>query len=250
MVSVITKTVMSYYRNRPLFGSGPGFYGGPPRTPKSQIDRRPAPGLRTSRRPVDGIREVVAPGPPAGAPRELKVEDLASEREPNPTAVLEAEIARLRGLLADKERTAREASVRTQIADDEIERAKLRIEKDARKDLERRTRSFLLSFLDVVDDLDRAIAAAGDEERDSPMLCGVELVRKGFLDKLARHEVAHQPVLGERFDPARHEAVGMVPVDSAERDGLIVGVVREGYTIGEDTLRPASVAVGRYRGPE
>ena len=42
-----------------------------------------------------------------------------------------------------------------------------------------------------------------------------------------------------------HEAVTTVPATSADQDGMIVGVIRPGYRIGEDVLRPAAVAVAR-----
>jgi molecular chaperone GrpE (heat shock protein) len=43
----------------------------------------------------------------------------------------------------------------------------------------------------------------------------------------------------------KHEAISTVPAASSEDDGRVVGVVRHGYTIGEDVLRPASVAVAK-----
>jgi molecular chaperone GrpE len=50
---------------------------------------------------------------------------------------------------------------------------------------------------------------------------------------------------GQRFDPALHEAVSTVPAALPDDDGLIVGVVRHGYRIGDDVLRPAAVAVAK-----
>jgi len=42
-----------------------------------------------------------------------------------------------------------------------------------------------------------------------------------------------------------HDAVTTVQVDDANQDGVVVGVIREGYLIGDEVLRPAGVAVGR-----
>jgi len=50
---------------------------------------------------------------------------------------------------------------------------------------------------------------------------------------------------GEAFDPTVHEAIGTVPASSPDEDGRIVGVVREGYRIGDEVLRPAAVAVAK-----
>lgn len=268
-VSVITKTLMSYYRNRRLFGPGSGLLGGPTRAPSSPFDRLVKAGPRTGRREIASAgddraagriapvrnRRREEPSAPFDAPtsgaRQVKSEDLADRHAHTPTVSMEAEIARLRALLAERdERDERSSTARPDSTDDEIERAKRRIERDARKDAERRTSSVLLSFIEVLDDLDRAIAAAREEDSDSAVLRGIELVRKRFVDKLARHEVTRAPARGEQFDPARHEAVAIVPVDTRERDGTIVEEMRAGYVKGADILRPAAVSVGRYRRPE
>ena len=50
--------------------------------------------------------------------------------------------------------------------------------------------------------------------------------------------------LGSPFDAAIHEAVSTAPVADHTQDGIVVAVAREGYVIGDDLLRPASVVVG------
>ena len=50
------------------------------------------------------------------------------------------------------------------------------------------------------------------------------------------------------FDATAHEAVSMAPVSDPQQDGRIVGVAKEGYEIGGELLRPASVVVGRLDG--
>jgi molecular chaperone GrpE len=54
--------------------------------------------------------------------------------------------------------------------------------------------------------------------------------------------------LGERFDADRHDAVSLAPVQNPAQDGLVVAVVKEGYAIGDEILRPASVVVGKANG--
>ncbi len=45
----------------------------------------------------------------------------------------------------------------------------------------------------------------------------------------------------------RHEAIALVPVTDPAKDGTVIDVMREGYLIGDETLRPAGVAVGKSR---
>jgi molecular chaperone GrpE len=177
-------------------------------------------------------------------------------------AELEAEIERLHKLVEEKDQHAREAAVQARVAGEELERAKERIRKDADRELEQRKRGVLLAFIEVLDDLDRALDAARQGQGapaaalpgatlpsaagTTAVVQGVDLVRKGFLARLAQFDVTPLPSLGQRFDPGCHEALSMVPVGDPEKDGLVQGVVREGYRIGEEILRPAAVAVGRY----
>ena len=107
----------------------------------------------------------------------------------------------------------------------------------------------MLGFLDVLDDLDRALAAARQASVAQPVIEGMELVRKRFLARLGELGVRHVPALGTRFDPSLHEALSVQPTQETEHDGMVVGVMREGYRMGEDTLRPAGVAVAKLSRP-
>lgn len=108
--------------------------------------------------------------------------------------------------------------------------------------------ALLESFLPVIDDLDRAIAAAKPIPDSADVVEGLGLVRRGLLTRLGQFGVTHVPALGEKFDPLRHEAMAMVPVSDPAQQGRVIDVMREGYMIGDDTLRPAGVAVGKRSG--
>jgi molecular chaperone GrpE len=103
-------------------------------------------------------------------------------------------------------------------------------------------RAVLGSFLDVLDNLDRAIAAAGDRA-DDPFVQGVALVRQQFLSTLEGLGVVRVDPIGQMFDPTKHEAVSTSPATDDTPTGQIVGVIRPGYLIGDEALRPAMVAV-------
>jgi molecular chaperone GrpE len=180
-------------------------------------------------------------------------------------AMLEAEVQQLHALLVAKDRLLEQAGARADQAHAEIEAAGRRLAANSDRELEQRTRALLRGFLDVVDDLDRAIEAARKVGREPAsehpsessipagpapwgpeLLAGVELVRRRLLAHLARSGVAHVPALGEPFDARLHEAMAVVPVSDAAQDGRVVAVLREGYSVGEDMLRPAGVAVGKH----
>ncbi len=88
--------------------------------------------------------------------------------------------------------------------------------RDVARDVALGRRQILVELLDVLDNLDRALAAARETAGAGPLLQGVEMVRDQFLAKLEGFGVRRLPALGETFDPARHEAVSMLPTDWAE----------------------------------
>ena len=169
----------------------------------------------------------------------------SSSKDDTYVASLEADLLELNALLAKKDAELAKANARADHAHAEVEAAGKRLAAASQKELEPRTRKLLESFLPVIDDLDRAIAAAKPIADSADVVEGLTLVRRGLLTRLGQFGVTHAPALGEKFDPHRHEALAMVPVTDPAQDGRVIDVMREGYLIGEDTLRPAGVAVGK-----
>ncbi len=147
--------------------------------------------------------------------------------------------------LAEKDRLLQEHIAKYRQASSDFEEARLRIRREVGKDVERARREVLSEILDVVDNLDRAVESVGSVPSVQSLLEGVDLVRRQFLSKLEGLGVTRIAAAGEHFDPLLHEAVTTVPATSPDQDGLIVGIVRHGYRIGGDVLRPATVAVAK-----
>jgi molecular chaperone GrpE len=154
-------------------------------------------------------------------------------------------IEELERQIAEKDRQIQEYLGKYRQAAAEFEEARLRLRREISKDIERARREILADLLDVVDNLDRAIDAARAAQSPDALLQGVEMVRRQFLGKLEAFGVRPIDDTGAPFDPQLHEAVSTVPAASADQDGMIVGVVRRGYRIGDDVLRPAAVAVAK-----
>jgi molecular chaperone GrpE len=135
-------------------------------------------------------------------------------------------------------------------AAEEFDQARARLRKEIAKDVERGRRQLIVSFLEVLDNLDRALDAVnGHGTEKGPVheafVQGVSLVRQQFLTTLDGFGVTRVDPVGQPFDPLRHEAVAATPASDPAQDGLVVGVVRPGYLIGDEVLRPAQVAVAR-----
>jgi len=146
--------------------------------------------------------------------------------------------------LAEKDAEIQQLLSRYRGASEEFEQARVRVRKEVLKDVERSRREVLMAFLEVLDNFDRAVTAAADRA-DDPLVQGVQLVRQQFLSTLEGLGVNRTEPLGQTFDPAAHEAVSTVSASPGVPDGQIVGVIRPGYSLGQDVLRPALVAVAR-----
>jgi molecular chaperone GrpE len=164
-----------------------------------------------------------------------------AEGDPAP-ATKPSYVEELEQRLAEKDRLLQGYVEQYKTAAAEFEQARLRARREVNREIERGKRTLLLDLLDVVDNLDRAIGAAAGTGTEGALLAGVRMVRDQFAARLEAHGVTEIAAAGEPFDPQLHEAVTIVP--SAD-DDRIVGVIRRGYRIGDDVLRPAQVAVGK-----
>ena len=169
-------------------------------------------------------------------------EDEGAEPDRGPTV-----IARLEAQIAERDRALRETAARHREAVEELSSARARIERDAERAIERGRRDVLASLLPVLDDLDRAIEAARGAGAGgaAALVEGVELVRAGFLDRLRGHGIERVDPAGAAFDPARHEAVSVVPAGPERPAGQVVATVLPGYEMAGEALRPARVVVAR-----
>ncbi len=103
----------------------------------------------------------------------------------------------------------------------------------------------LRGFLDVLDNLERALqtnGGAADTGGPDPFREGIELIRQRLRGVLQEQGVTPIEALGLHLDPAVHEAVGQLPREGSE-PGTIIEVAQPGYKLGELVLRPARVII-------
>lgn len=170
----------------------------------------------------------------------------AREEENDPAGAAEvgkpSYVAELEEQIADRDRRLSEALILQRRAMEEQELARQRVEREARRQIARDRKQLLADLLPVVDDLDRALAAADRAADVDALRRGVELVRAGFLDRLRALGVERDIPTGQPFDPARHEAVSVMP---GPIDGSVSETVTPGYLHQGEVLRPARVVVSR-----
>jgi len=148
-------------------------------------------------------------------------------------------------LIAKMKETERQFQEKKKQIDEEIGRVRVRLENDFEQRVEEESRKLALPFLEVLDNLERAIGASAKGASVEHLREGVEMTAHLFRAKLQSIGVEAIPATGQPFDPNVAQAVGMVPVSDAEHDGIVVEELQTGYTMRGQLLRPAQVRVGQ-----
>ncbi len=160
---------------------------------------------------LDGATADGAPTPPSNE-FDLASVALSAEREKN--LRLLAELENVRG------RAGREVA-------DQARYASLPVARD---------------LLTVLDNVDRAIAAAEKNHEAGSLLEGFKLVRQQLIGVLQQHNCVEIPAAGAEFDPHLHAAILQQP--SAEVPaGHVSMVTQSGYQMHDRVVRPAQVIV-------
>ncbi|OGZ02634.1 MAG: nucleotide exchange factor GrpE [Candidatus Liptonbacteria bacterium RIFOXYC1_FULL_36_8] len=97
--------------------------------------------------------------------------------------------------------------------------------------------AFLRDLLAIMDSFDLAIFAEPDNK-------GLTLIRSQFEGFFTRNGVVVIKALGEKFDPAWHEAVSEIE-GTGKESGIIVEVIERGWMLYEKVIRPARVKVSK-----
>ncbi len=168
-------------------------------------------------------------------------EDLERAREQTQLAKRHVELVQEQLAKVTAERnSANEQMVRLKA---EFDNFRKRGEREKQEIAARSTGAVILSTLEVLDNLERALATGRAEGGDvEAFLEGVELIQKQFTDVLAGHGLAPVPAVGTVFDPALHEAIATEETEDY-KPNTVLEELKRGYTLGERLLRPAMVRV-------
>src|SRR6478672_1938519 len=121
----------------------------------------------------------------------------------------------------------------------EFDNYRKRVARDQEALVARAHERLVKELLPVVDDLERALAAA-EEHEEAKLEEGVRLVHRELKAALDREGLAEIETHG-RFDPHVPEALLSQPSEAEE--GAVLEVVQKGYRLGDRVVRPARVVV-------
>ncbi|EGR0582107.1 nucleotide exchange factor GrpE [Vibrio cholerae] len=157
----------------------------------------------------------------------------------------EAKIAQLEAALLVSEERVKEQQDSVLRARAEVENMRRRSDQEVDKARKFALSRFAEELLPVIDNLERAIQAAdGEVEAIKPLLEGVELTHKTFVDTIAKFGLKEINPHGEAFNPEFHQAMSIQ--ESAEHEpNTVMFVMQKGYELNGRVLRPAMVMVSK-----
>lgn len=169
---------------------------------------------------------------------ENNTEALATPEDVEP---MSAEIDDLKKRLAEAEAKTSEYKDNWLRSQAEFQNYRKRIDRDNEMMYVSMKGDIIKKVLPVLDDLERALQnrPAGDAWAN-----GIELVARKFQNILESEGLKKIEALGAEFDPNFHEAISHEPANGA-KSGHVIGVVQNGYMIGDRVIRPALVRVAQ-----
>lgn len=127
----------------------------------------------------------------------------------------------------------------------DMENASRRAEREMANAHKYALEKFLNELLPVIDNLERALAAAEDGKPDAQaILEGIELTLKMLYDVLTKAGIKQISPINEPFNPSFHEAVSMQE-DPSSKSGHVITVLQKGYLLNERLIRAAMVIVAK-----
>ncbi len=197
-------------------------------------------------RDIDPAAEEAAVSP--GAPSEAELEQLPLPEVRKRLLEALASLEEKQQALEQRDKEVAEYKDKYLRALAESENTRKRIRQQAEESARIQREGLLRDLLAIIDNLERAVAAARDGGNGKPIVEGVEMVLRSMIDFLRGHGVTQLSAIGQAFDPLLHEAVDSVESTRHEPNTVVDEFVR-GYYIGDRLLRPARVAVSRLPAP-
>jgi molecular chaperone GrpE len=203
------------------------------REQQEREEQQPEDPVTPEEEPVTSRDEAGEPSGDEDPANESEILEQKEEAESEPSDAAEDPLARL-----ERERDEYLDMARRAQAD--FENYRKRAAKEAAAAGQRAKSGLVRELLPVVDNLERALASAGEGEQH--LAEGVRLVHAELIAVLERNGVEQFDPSGERFDPGEHEALSMRSQDG-EESGVVLDVVEKGYRANGTILRPARVVV-------
>lgn len=133
----------------------------------------------------------------------------------------------------------------------DMQNLRRRTEQDIEKAHKYGQEKLSLELLGVMDNLERALSAANDEDNEAAKVIreGVDLTLKSLASCFVKFDIVEVDPLGEPFDPQLHQAMTLQENPDVEPN-TVIAVMQKGYTLHGRVIRPAMVMVSKGSTPK
>jgi molecular chaperone GrpE len=189
-----------------------------------------------------------SPTPPAEGAGNAQASDVSAATSTPPADEAEQVETDLDALLADTQRERDEYLELAKRTKADFENFRKRMAAEVQAAATRGKAALVGELVHVIDNLERALEAAGidpadeDSTPENPLAQGILLTYRDLCLALKGNDVEAVDPKGEKFDPTAHEALSTVAADGVE-SGVVVETMQKGYRLGEQLIRPARVVV-------
>lgn len=173
-------------------------------------------------------------------------QEIGAGQAPESGVESELDVEQLLEKLAEAELAAAKAKDDLLRVQAEMQNLRRRTEQDVEKAHKYGQEKFSVELLSVLDNLERALAAASDHEDETVQAIydGVDLTLKSFIDCFSKFSIEAVDPMGEPFDPELHQAMSIQENPDVEPN-TVIAVMQKGYTLHGRVIRPAMVMVSK-----
>ena len=126
----------------------------------------------------------------------------------------------------------------------EFDNYKKRTSRQFEEILKNSNENIIIDLLEVIDNFERALAAASESADYKSLHSGTELIYQSLFDLLKKQGLKPIGAVGEKFNPSLHEA--MMQMESDEYpEGIVMQEMVKGYTLNGKVIRYAKVIVSK-----
>lgn len=167
--------------------------------------------------------------------------ELSKER----VCALETSLDEEKKARATAENSARVSAERVVRVNSDFENYRKRVARDQERMQQQAAEKIVMSFLPVMDNLERALSHSTMCEDGTQLLQGLKMTGKSFLATLAKLGCMQFKSVGETFNPAFHDVLQRVE-DASVAHNSVVQEHLSGYLMNNRVLRPALVVVAQH----
>jgi molecular chaperone GrpE len=184
-------------------------------------------------------------------PKESAQRDLAEGGQEEPTCselvepkAKKSELEKLRDTIKDLQKEKDELFGKLQRVSADYINFQKRAPKQIADTIAYEKEKIIKTLLPALDNFEHTLQNAQSAEDADVLLKGIRIIYDQMLDILKTHGVEHIKALGEKFDPALHEAVSQ-KAEFGKEENIVLEEFQKGYKLNGRVIRPSRVIINK-----